>query len=85
MINVVAGPECARGSPEHNELGRATPNVWHLVEKLGAALLTEVPVTVHWRVRIVVTEASSAPLGTTEETLTEASSADEKDLELDII
>ena len=55
------------------------------MEKLGAALLAEVPVAVHWRVRIVVTEASSAPLRTTEETLTEAGSADKKDLELDIL
>ena len=47
VIDVVATPEAHGDGPEEDELGRATPDVGHLVEKLRATILIEVSVAEH--------------------------------------
>ena len=49
VIKVPSTPESHRAAPEDEELSRSAPDVWHLVEKLGAAILIEVSVAEHWR------------------------------------
>ena len=48
VVDVVAGPEVHGDDPKDNEFGGASPEVWHLIEKLGSTLLTEVSVAEHW-------------------------------------
>ena len=48
MIDIVSAPEVHGNAPEDGELGKSAPDIRHIPEELGTALLAEVTIAVHW-------------------------------------